>query len=86
MQARKEEDLSHNHQPAKLLQAHRLPRKFDWCDPLDKGGLDLCTASWNQHIPQVRPSDPVATLLPVSSRQWHTRACTWQSQIDVLTL
>ncbi len=37
VQARKEEDLSSsNHQPAKLLRAHRLPRKFDWCDPLDK--------------------------------------------------
>ena len=37
VQARNEEDLSSsNHQPAKLLRAHRLPRKFDWCDPLDK--------------------------------------------------
>ena len=37
MQVRNEEDLySSNHQPAKLLAAHRLPRKFDWCDPLDK--------------------------------------------------
>ena len=35
VQERREEDLSHNHQPAKLLQAHRLPRKFDWYDPLD---------------------------------------------------
>lgn len=41
--------LSYNHQPAPLLEEHQLPKHFTWCsDSAD----NMCTPSWNQHIPQ----------------------------------
>jgi hypothetical protein len=41
--------LSYNYVPVEPLKRHEVEKNFNWCD---KDGLDLCTASWNQHIPQ----------------------------------
>lgn len=38
----------HSHQPAPLMDLNRLPRHFSWCS---NGADNLCTPSWNQHIP-----------------------------------
>lgn len=38
----------HNHLPAPLMDHHRLPKHFSWCS---NGADNLCTPSWNQHIP-----------------------------------
>jgi hypothetical protein len=32
--------------------ATTLPTNFDWCNR--DNGMSLCTASWNQHIPQCK--------------------------------
>lgn len=38
----------HNHLPAPLMDLSRLPKHFSWCS---NGADNLCTPSWNQHIP-----------------------------------
>lgn len=38
----------HNHMPAPLLDLERLPKHFSWCS---NGADNMCTPSWNQHIP-----------------------------------
>lgn len=40
--------LSHNYVPVDTLARHELEKSFNWCGE----ELDLCTASWNQHIGQ----------------------------------
>lgn len=45
----KPSSLSYNHQPAPLLEEHQLPKHFTWCS---NAADNLCTPSWNQHIPQ----------------------------------
>lgn len=37
-----------NHSSCNTMTDHELPAEFNWCDV---DGLDLCTSSWNQHIP-----------------------------------
>lgn len=38
----------YNHLPAPLMDINKLPKHFSWCS---NGAGNLCTPSWNQHIP-----------------------------------